>query len=87
MPARCRVRQYRSPRHRGRRRPGSRRGHRQGPHRVRARRDRMRGVESADRGDGRREHPADPRRAPDGRCRTDRHPAGEQRGARIPDRP
>ena len=54
-----------------------RRRHRQGAHRGRARRHRLRRVEPADRGDGRGDDPADPGRAPDGRRRPDRRPRQE----------
>ena len=46
--------------------------HRPGPHRARARGDRVRRVEPAHRGDGRRDHPAHARGAPDDRRRADR---------------
>ncbi len=60
--------------------------HRPGRHRVRIRRHRLRRVEPEDREDGRREHPADPRRTPDDLRRPLPATGGKGRRDQLPDR-
>ena len=66
---------------------GDGRRHRQGPHRGRVRRDRLRRVVEPDRQHGRRHDPARAGRAPDGRRRPDRRARRDQQRDRLPDRP
>ena len=79
--------QHRGPRHRGRRRARRGRGDGPGTHRGGLRRHRLRLLEPEDGPHGGREHPADPRGAPDEGHRP-RPPVRRREGRhRVPDRP